>query len=785
MLAFLPFVPQSPLTLVREAQVVPVRSEGRVLLRTDPIEASLVRGMAPNSAAWTDAKAGEDGWFSGRAFGGGYARVRISSSQARTVLLEAQGASHVYVNGEPRAGDVYSYGYLSLPVRLKAGENELIFRCQRGRLRVEFVESPKPISLDARDATLPDRVRGVSQTLTGALVVKNATNAALRDLRIETSSKGGRKLSSPVPLVPAMSARKVPIEIGPGSNEALTVRLLRGGKEIDRIEVKVRTRGPLETRRVTFLSDIDGSVQYYALNPAQAPNAPGLILSLHGASVEAQGQADAYAGKSWANIVAATNRRPYGYDWEDWGRIDTLEVLALAKKTYPHDPARVSLTGHSMGGHGTWYIGAHYPDLFGAIAPSAGWISSFTYADARRVTGDDPVSAILRRAANVGDTAPLVRNYASLGIYALHGDADDNVPPTEARDMMKLIAPFHRDNVLKEIPGQNHWWDLSDEAGADAVDYAPMMDFLARHAVPAKNQVRELEFLTFNPEVSSRCYWATVESQTKSMELSEIKLRVDPYSRRFIGTTKNVEQLALDLSVLMPGKEIKIELDGQKSTATVKAGSILRLRRVGETWQAAGEIPVDQKNPRRAGPFRLGFNHRMIFVYGTQGTAEEKAWAYAKARYDAESWWYRGNGAVDVIPDTEFDERRDRDRSVVVFGNSETNGAWKSLLGASPVQVDRRGVRVGSRVVSGDDLACLFVRPRPGSDVASVAVVAGTGLVGARTTNNLPYLQPMLGLPDLLVVGADTWDKGFGGVRVAGFFGNDWSVERGDVAFAP
>lgn len=782
MLAFLPFVPQSTPTLVREASVVPVRSEGRVLLRIDPVEARLVRGTGLEGLEWTAVKAGEDGWFSGRAFGGGYARVRVPSSTARTILLEAQGASHVYVNGEPRAGDVYSTGYVSLPVQLKAGENELVFRCQRGRLRVSFVESPKPVSLDARDATLPDRVKGVSTALTGALVVRNATNAPLSDLRVETRSAGGRTLSSSVPSVMAMSVRKVPVPFSAHGAEAVTVRLLQRGKELDRIEVKLRARGPLETRRVTFTSEIDGSVQYYGLNPAQGPNPSGLILSLHGASVEGMGQADAYASKSWATIVAPTNRRPYGYDWEDWGRQDAIEVLNLAKKAYPHDPARVSLTGHSMGGHGTWYVGAHYPDLFGAIAPSAGWISSFTYADARRVTGDDPVSRILRRAANVGDTAQLVRNYSALGVYALHGDADDNVPPTEARDMVKLISPFHRDYVLKEVPGQNHWWDLSDEAGADAVDYAPMMDFLARHARPSMDQVREVEFLTFNPEASARCHWATIESQVVSMEVSEIKLRVDPYARRFVGTTKNVEQLALDLSVLRPGSSVALELDGGTLKVPVSSG-VLRVRRVGDAWRVAGEIPIEQKNPRRAGPFRLGFNHRMVFVYGTKGTAEENAWSVAKARYDAESWWYRGNGAVDVVPDTAFDARRDVDRSVVLFGNSDTNAAWTSLLALSPVQVSRAGIRVGNRSMAGSDLACLFLRPRPGSALSSVAVVSGTGLVGLRTTNNLPYLQPMLGLPDVLVVGAETWESGFGGVRAAGFFGNDWSVEKGDFGF--
>ena len=37
------------------------------------------------------------------------------------------------------------------------------------------------------------------------------------------------------------------------------------------------------------------------------------------------------------------------------------------------------------------------------------------------------------------------------------------------------------------------------------------------------------------------------------------------------------------------------------------------------------------------------------------------------------------------------------------------------------MQVRRGQVKFGPRTVSGDDLACLFIRPRPGSDGASVA----------------------------------------------------------------
>ena len=57
---------------------------------------------------------------------------------------------------------------------------------------------------------------------------------------------------------------------------------------------------------------------------------------------------------------------------------------------------------------------------------------------------------------------------------------------------------------------------------------------------------------------------------------------------------------------------------------------------------------------------------------------------------------------------------------MIVYGHAESNAAWPALLGESPVQVRRGQVKVGPRSVTGDDLACLFIRPRPGSDVASV-----------------------------------------------------------------
>ncbi len=108
---------------------------------------------------------------------------------------------------------------------------------------------------------------------------------------------------------------------------------------IDTVTISLRIVGADDPRRETFLSSIDGSVQYYAVTPQQPagfPDRPALFFSLHGAGVEALNQAASYAPKKWGYVVAPTNRRPYGFSWEDWGRLDALEVLELGIEEIQH-----------------------------------------------------------------------------------------------------------------------------------------------------------------------------------------------------------------------------------------------------------------------------------------------------------------------------------------------------------------------------------------------------------------------------------------------------------------
>ena len=359
----------------QEGVGLPVAPNRRTPVRLDPVEYQLATGTPIDFAAWQPVKAGPDGKFTGGPFQSGYARFTVNAPKATVMLLEASGAGAAYVNGVPRVGDPYSYGYASLPVALKPGQNEFLFATGRGSFSGKLVAPPAPLSLDLRDSTLPDLRVGHKSELWAAVIVRNATDQDATNLTLRAGSR-----STKVGPIPAFGIRKVGFRLEPNATGKYTLTLAQNGRTEHKAEFTLRIRKPGETYKQTFLSGIDGSVQYYGVNPSRTPGPnQAMYLSLHGASVEAIGQADAYSPKGDGFLVCPTNRRPYGFDWEDIGRLDALEVLHDAETALQTDPTRTYLTGHSMGGHGTWQLGVLFPGRFAAIAPSAGWIAFSGY----------------------------------------------------------------------------------------------------------------------------------------------------------------------------------------------------------------------------------------------------------------------------------------------------------------------------------------------------------------------------------------------------------------------
>ncbi len=820
---------KAPIEL-KEGLAIAVDGSGRRSpIATDPIATRIVAGdwampkpgeevplFDGSKKKWELAKSNKDGHFA-LPNPHSYLAFDLELPDGRPMILEAAGHSMVYVNDAPRFGDLYSLGFQRIPVTLRKGHNTLLFHSTRGGLRARLVAPKGGCELNAADMTTPDFIIGQAIDAEAAIVTINVDESTRDGLAIRATLPDGTSTTTPLPPLLPSSTRKLGFQIrgaAPTATGPCEVKIELIAKSastdardiLDTAKVGFRVHKPEQARKITFRSSIDGSLQYYALVPAlpeldpkaSAGNKPGLVLTLHGAGVEGIGQAESYAPKPGLNIVAATNRRPFGFDWEDWGRLDALEVLKLARTTLDPDPTRIYLTGHSMGGHGTWQLGVTFPDHFAAIAPSAGWISMWSYAglkEPNQADREDPVKAVLARAITPSDTLSLARNLNGVGVYILHGDADDNVPADQARRMRRVLGDFHPDFVYHEQPGAGHWW------GNPCVDWPPLFAFFETRRLPSPGAVRKVDFITASPGVSPRSNWLTIEAQQKPLAFSEVHFTSDPEHRKFKGTTLNVQRLAIDTGLAFASNQterpVNLEIDGQslpglKPIASGESNRIW-LERSAQTWTArTSPPPPEAKGPTRYGPFKNGFRNRVVFIFGTKGTAEENRWSFLKARYDAETFGYRGNGSIDVISDETFlaaqNDESLRDRDLVVYGHADLNAAWKSLLGEGPVQIHREKVRCGDRETIGDDLACLVIRPRPGSDRATVCAVGGTGPRGLRLTDRLPYFVSGVGYPDFFLINGKSLipapDGGANpGLLAAGFFGPDWGIDTGDFAW--
>jgi len=122
---------------------------------------------------------------------------------------------------------------------------------------------------------------------------------------------------------------------------------------------------------------------------------------------------------------------PPGRRWE--GAMEDLALVTLEATldTYNVDRDRVVLTGLSLGGFGTWSLGARCPETFSALVPVCG--------------GGDPAHADkLKR----------------VSIWCFHGDADPVVPVDRSREMVNAVRKTGGRVRYSELPGVTHnSWD--------------------------------------------------------------------------------------------------------------------------------------------------------------------------------------------------------------------------------------------------------------------------------------------------------------------------------------
>lgn len=755
-----------------------------------------------NNIRWRSITVDTSNTFEDRALRSSYVFLTYKSPQDQVVIFEASGHSLAIINGFPHEGDHYDFGWSLIPIKLKKGTNTFVLQVGRfPRIRARLIAPTSPVLFTSRDLTLPDVLsENIEKYLCGIRLV-NTSEDWIRNPSI-TAEYNGLTEETKLINLPPLSVTKIGFytpHIGNIQANQVDINLAlqdQNGRGLAEFTAPLAVKSRSDYHKRTFLSDIDHSVQYFGVTPSldlESEN-QALFLSVHGAGVEATNQSRAYKRKDWGTLVAATNRRPYGFAWEDWGRLDGLEVLSEAKRIYQPDPQKVYLTGHSMGGHGTWYLGATYPDHFAAIAPCAGYPDLLAYrnsfvrrmanmnADQLKRFGMTPemvedlaqppslssIEKMIARGGNPSRTLKIKRNYLHHGVYILHGEKDNVVPTFLARDMRQALGEFHNDFAYYEYPGGAHWY------GDHSVDWPPIFDFFKRRTIPKDGDLNKLEFHTTSPGVSASSHFVTIHQQEIPLEPSSFHFTNE---ENFALTFENTVLAEIDLS------EFEIKSDTlliNNQIMDIADHQHFFVKREKNIWKLVDAPSKAEKGSHRYGGFKDAFRNQVVLVYGTKGDPASNEWNRMKAMFDAETFGYRHNGRVEVARDIDFIASEYHDRNVILYGNKDNNAQWANMLKNSPVQVSNGEIKMDKAILTGDNWATYFVYPRPDSDNALIGVVAATGIPGMKGAALNHYLVNGTSFPDLLIFDASVLKVGLVGVKCAGFFGNDWSIETGD-----
>jgi pimeloyl-ACP methyl ester carboxylesterase len=657
------------------------------------------------------------------------------------------------------------------------------------RFLFKLVPPEAPVMLIAEDATLPDLIEGGEQRLWAGIAVLNTTSKRLKDVRI--SVEGGQFVIESETIIPSLfplCVKKVPVPIEmvqtPGGTDTISVgvRVSYGDfTSEDRLVFRIREQG--ESYRATFLSQIDRSCQYYAVLPPKDYDPEkeyGLILTLHGAGVEASRLVDCHGQKDWAFVVAPTNRRRFGFDWQDWGRLDALEVLEQAKESFPIDTNRIYLTGHSMGGHGTWHIALAHPDLFAAAAPLAGWSCFQLYIPwflQKSYTFAEPAQLAIRDMSLREDFVPdFAENALNLPIFISQGGNDDNVPPVHGRLFASLLEELGYEYRYKEIPNKGHWYNLDDPENTVCVDDPELMEFLKtkeRNPFP-----KHVVFKTTNLGQSHKSYWVEIIRQEKPFFESRIEAKVN--GTRIGISTRNVGEFALRLSQdLLPYRNVRLVVDGEEiDYRFTESGKVYFRKRGGEFRMGKAKHHRLSKSPGSYGPIKQAYFSPFVLVYGTKGDSLVTELTLHQARLEATRWWRRGNGFAEILPDTEVTSETMESFNLILFGGPEENSVTAKLNRRLPMRIEDRKVVFGEKKMGGEGIAAKFIYPNPLNPEKLVCVHEGVGLDGLKLSTLFTAIYSGAGLPDFMIFDKTARLKGWGGVVCAGFFDSDWQLEE-------
>ena len=135
-----------------------------------------------------------------------------------------------------------------------------------------------------------------------------------------------------------------------------------------------------------------------------------------------------------------------------------LGLMAEIKAHYPINESKILLTGYSAGGYGVWSLGADYQEHFSGLMPISGAPRYWVEPDSWPATPEEIYDMV--------DAMPKIEVEWQIPVYAIHSNADQNVPIRFTQDYVDQLNENNNQSLvqLKVLDDLAHF------------DFLPFMD---------------------------------------------------------------------------------------------------------------------------------------------------------------------------------------------------------------------------------------------------------------------------------------------------------------------
>ena len=537
-----------------------------------------------------------------------------------------------------------------------------------------------------------------------------------------------------------------------------------------------------------YLSKIDGSVQPYGLvipaSYAPGPSQPyRLDFWIHGRGetlselsfVDGVQKSPGQFTPPGAIVLHLYGR--YCCANKFAGEVDLFEALDAAKKNYHIDDNRLVVRGFSMGGAGCWQFAAHYPGVFCAAAPGAGFSET---ADFLKVFQKETVQPTWfdKKLWHIYDCTDYAVNFFNLPTVAYSGEIDSQ---KQAADMMeKALAAegMKLTHLIGPKTGHSYEKNAKEELNRriDAIA-TKGRDVLPEH----------VKFTTWTLRYN-QSHWVTVDALEQHWERARVDADIDDENDTIKVTTKGVTALTLAMpSGRYPfavNKQAKVVLDGTKLDAplaeTDRSWTAHFAKNAGK-WQVISDSTFRAPNSALAkrhglqGPIDDAFMDSFLMVRPTGQPLNEKvgAWVAAEQAHALDHWRRQYRGDARVKDDSAVTDEDIAAHNLVLWGDPSSNQLLAKIADKLAIKWDAAGVHVGAQTYASANHVPVMIFPNPLNPKKYVVLNSGFTF---REYDYLNNARQIAKLPDWAVVDVNSpvTARLPGAIAAAGFFGERW-----------